>query len=129
MIPKFLTKSPILSLIIVLAVGFAFHSSYLFKEGLDLSTHWTWQAYVFNLIMASLVITVMLRLPAKFQANLGFVFMVGSALKFLAFFLIFFPRYKADGEIQGIEFSSFFIPYAICLSVKTFILLSRLKEA
>jgi hypothetical protein len=46
--------------------------------------------------------------------------MAGSLLKFLIFFIVFYPGYKADGEMDSLEFAAFFVPYAICLILETF---------
>ncbi len=117
--------------LLILSLGFAFalHAAYLFKQDIALGQHLTWQAYLFNFLAASAILVFLLRLAKKNKSNLGFIFMGGSFLKFLVFFLVFFPVYKADGEMQTIEFSSFFIPYAICLSVKSFVLIRQLNQA
>ncbi len=128
MLQRFPSRA-ISSLFLFLAIAFSLHAIYLSQEGIGLGSYLTWQAYLFNFIVASVILFFLLALPAKHQTNLGFVFMAGSFFKFLIFFLFFYPQYKADGEMQAIEFTSFFVPYAICLSIKTFILIRRLNQA
>jgi hypothetical protein len=50
---------------------------------------------------------------------LGFVFMMGSFVKFAFFFVFFYPTYHSDGIITRQEFLSFFVPYVICLIAET----------
>ncbi|MFB0924814.1 MAG: DUF6168 family protein [Vicingaceae bacterium] len=82
-------------------------------------------AYIVNIALAIFIYIGLFLLRKKQESNLGFIFMIGSFLKFGLFFLVFYPGYKLDGEIQTIEFTTFFIPYAVCLIIETFYL-SRL---
>lgn len=118
----------LLILFTAMAVAFATHAAFLSHLNLSLGEYLTWQAYLFNFLAASGILIFLLRLTKKNKSNLGFIFMAGSLLKFLVFFIFFFPEYKADGEMQAVEFSSFFIPYAICLSVKSFVLIRTLNR-
>lgn len=106
-------------LIIVLGLVFAIHLSILFYLGLPLLADRILAAYITNLVVAILIYGVMLFLKNKYESQLGFIFMFGSALKFILFFLFFYPFYKADGSITKMEFTAFFIPYVICLIIET----------
>lgn len=128
MLQKTIPYRAIGSLFLFLAIAFSLHASFLSQQEISLGQHLTWQAYLFNFIAASVILFFLFSLKPKYQGSLGFIFMGGSLFKFLIFFLFFYPQYKADGEIQTIEFSSFFIPYAICLSIKTFILIRRVNQ-
>jgi hypothetical protein len=121
-------RAPQLYLMALLVLVFAIHAAYLNLHNIPLSDNLTWQAYIFNALAAVLILTFMLRLAQKSKDYLGFVFMGGSLLKFLVFFVFFYPVYKADDKIQALEFSSFFIPYLICLSFKSFVLLKSLNR-
>lgn len=123
-----LLRYPQAALLLILIIVFSLHASLLYYQGLSLSADLTWQAYVFNGLAATIILTVLLRLAKKSKDYLGFVFMGGSLLKFLVFFLFFYPVYKEDGEISSLEFSSFFIPYLICLAFKSFLLLKSLNK-
>ncbi len=85
-------------------------------------------AYIINVALAILIYLILYFLREKQESNLGFIFMTGSLIKFGAFFLVFYPGYKADGDIQTIEFTTFFIPYAICLTIETFFLTKLLNS-
>jgi hypothetical protein len=76
------------------------------------------EAYVFNLLFALLSSFLILALNRKNPRVTGFAFMTSSAIKFLIFFLFFYPVYYEDGIISRIEFLSFFVPYTICLTVE-----------
>jgi hypothetical protein len=89
------------------------------------------RSYLVNLVMAFGIYVAMYKLKEIQPNNLGFIFMMGSLVKFGLFFLFFFPVYKADGEMSSLEFSSFFIPYAVSLILETMTLsklLNNLKE-
>ncbi len=124
-----LLRRPILILLIALSISLVLHFYYLTAQGFDLATFRTWQAYLINFSLASLIIFILGKLPPKMQGNQGFVFMIGSAIKFTFFFIFFYPFFKKDGEIQNIEFASFFLPYAIALSIKTLLLLVKLNRS
>lgn len=85
-------------------------------------------AYIINAALAIFIYLVLYFLKEKQESNLGFIFMTGSLIKFGIFFLIFYPEYKLDGKIQTIEFTTFFIPYAICLTIETFFLTKLLNS-
>jgi len=101
------------------ALSFTDHS--LFGNQIALS-------YVVNYLLAAVVLIVVEKTLNKNSAQAGFVFMAGSALKFLVFFLVFYPIYKADDEMQTVEFAAFFIPYAICLITEVIYLSKQLNN-
>ena len=71
------------------------------------------RCYVFNTVLAVLIYVVILRLKDRHSEKIGFVFLIGSGLKFLLFFLLLYPAFNADGELSSMEFASFFIPYTL----------------
>lgn len=77
-------------------------------------------SYVINFILAVLIFYGLFHFKEKLKNSIGFLFMGGSFLKFIVFFLLFHPFYKSDGEIQKIEFAAFFVPYAIALILETY---------
>ena len=85
-------------------------------------------AYIINISLAALIYIGLFLLRKKQESNLGFIFMLGSLIKFGVFFLIFYPGYKANNDIQTLEFTTFFIPYAICLIIETFFLTKLLND-
>jgi len=85
-------------------------------------------AYIFNAALAILIYIALYYLRKEQESNLGFIFMTGSFFKFGIFFLVFYPGYKLDGEIQRVEFATFFIPYAICLIIEVYFLVKLLNN-
>lgn len=86
------------------------------------------RSYVINAIMAIVIFNAIDRIKKTKPEIAGFVFMGGSALKFLVFFIVFYPIFKEDGEISKPEFLSFFTPYTLCLVVEVFFLLKLLNK-
>ncbi len=85
-------------------------------------------AYIVNAFLA-FTIYVVINIIIKNKPEIaGFVFMGGSGIKFIFFFLFFYPVYKEDGKITKTEFLSFFIPYTICLITEVYFLVKRLKQ-
>lgn len=79
-------------------------------------------SYIINYLLACSVIVFLFLLKKKLKDQLGFIFMAASLLKFAFFFLLFYPSYKMDGYMTKLEFFTFFIPYAICLTIECIIL-------
>lgn len=84
--------------------------------------------YVVNFVMAVVIYYVMVELAKKQNKNLGFIFLIGSTLKFAVYFLIFDPLFMQDGSQSKVEFFTFFIPYITCLIMETLVLVKLLKE-
>ena len=126
------TSNPIVNYIIFLFSSLIFSAGvhfYLLEQlQLPLFANKIILCYVVNCLLALTIYIGLYFLRKKQESNLGFIFMVGSLIKFGLFFLLFYPDYKSDGEIQTIEFSTFFIPYAICLFIETFFLTRLLNE-
>ncbi|WP_298505464.1 hypothetical protein [uncultured Maribacter sp.] len=76
-------------------------------------------AYVINAILALVIFVVLYVFRNKWKNYLGFLFLGGSMLKFLIFFIVFNPVYKNDGAVETVEFAAFFIPYFLSLSFET----------
>lgn len=76
-------------------------------------------AYIINTVLAIAIMWSLFSLRKKYRDQLGFVFMIGSFIKFGFFFVFFYPTYHADGIITRNEFFSFFVPYAVCLIAET----------
>ena len=76
-------------------------------------------SYALNYLMALLIVLLILKYISKLKTYIGFLFMLGSFLKFAVFFIWFYPIFKEDGVIDKIEFSLFFIPYVVSLIFET----------
>ena len=85
-------------------------------------------AYFVNALLAMGILAALMRMPQRLQGSLGFLYLGGSLLKFLVYFLLFYPDYKADGTVSKLEFATFFVPYALCLIVETTVLVRMLNK-
>lgn len=85
-------------------------------------------AYLVNTGLAILVFLMLYVFRKKFKNQLGFLFLGGSMLRFMLFFLMFYDSYKLDGEISKTEFFAFFIPYVLTLTIEVFSLSKWLNK-
>ena len=85
-------------------------------------------SYAINTALAVGIFWGLTSLKKKYNNQIAFLFLASSIVKFLVFFLVFYGPYKADGEIVLLEFTSFFIPYTICLALETFFLSKHLNK-
>ena len=85
-------------------------------------------AYIGNVSIAVLMVIALLSVPETLKNSRGFLFLIGSFLKFGFFFLTFYSNFKADGAIQRTEFFTFFTPYAAALVMETKCLIDRLSK-
>jgi hypothetical protein len=118
----------ILRIVLVTGMAFAIHLFVLNALKLDLFANMIVEAYVVNLAMAMVVYLVLYLLREKFKTQIGFLFILGSFLKFGLFFVIFHPTYKADEIISKPEFFAFFVPYLLTLVVEVFSLSKWLNK-
>jgi hypothetical protein len=117
-----------LLLSLISCIAFAGHVFVLKQLSKPLFDNLIIQAYLLNLVFASIVYAIILFLSKKHENILGFVFMSSSLIKFGLFFLFFSPTYRADDEMSRIEFLTFFIPYAVCLIIETTFLIKQLNK-
>ncbi len=85
-------------------------------------------AYIVNTIFAIAVFIFLFSFQRKFKNQLGFLFILGSMIKFGIFFLLFFSSYKEDGIISKVEFFAFAVPYVVTLVVEVFYLSKWLNK-
>ena len=116
------------TLFISLVITFLIHLFVLHLLDKTLFDNRITAAYLVNFLLAVIIYFTLYRLKKKYLEQLGFIFMFGSMLKFLVFFIFFYPAYKNDGDIQPIEFLTFFIPYAISLIFETLGVIRFLKK-
>lgn len=86
------------------------------------------QAYAMNFIVAALLFLLIFRLRVNHPDKLGFVFMLGSGIKFTLFFVFFNPSIQFDGVTTKAEFLSFFVPYALSTLIETTSLIRLLNK-
>lgn len=98
---------------------FGIHILVLYLLQLPLFGYLMVQAYLLNVFLAVVIFTVLYLFRVKWKDQIGFLFLGGSMLKFVFFFIFFYPVYKGDGQMETMEFISFFIPYLVCLLLET----------
>ena len=125
--PKTISRF-ITSLLLTLGIFFALHLLVLKQLDLPLLNNKITLSYTINAILAITILTALFKLKERYKTQIGFLFLFGSALKFVVFFLIFFPSYKADGVMDKLEFAAFFIPYVLCLILETVYLSKMLNK-
>ena len=115
-------------LLVFLSVAFAIHMLVNKLMSIPLFQHQILVSYAINTALAAGIFWGLTSLKKKYNTQIGFLFLASSIVKFLVFFLVFYGPYKADGEIVLLEFTSFFIPYTICLVLETFFLSKHLNK-
>ncbi len=115
-------------LISLLVVAFCAHILALNLLNEPLFNNMIISSYVINGVLAIAIFGFLYRYRNRFKDQLGFLFLGGSMLKFVVFFIVFYPVFKDDGIVSTLEFTSFFIPYALCLVLETFSLVKWLNK-
>lgn len=115
-------------LISLLVVAFCAHILALNLLNEPLFNNMIISSYVINGVLAIAIFGFLYRYRNRFKDQLGFLFLGGSMLKFVVFFIVFYPVFKDDGIVSTLEFTSFFIPYALCLVLETFNLVKWLNK-
>ncbi len=118
----------IIFLIASLAVAFFLHITLLASKELPQYDNLIVLSYIVNSILAATIFVALYTFRNKLKNQIGFLFIGGSFLKFIFFFILFYPVYKADGEMSGLEFAAFFIPYGISLVIETIFTAKMLKK-
>lgn len=115
-------------LLLVIAVVFAVHLFILQNMGMRIFADRILLSYLLNYTLAG---SILLFIQSKFNkksSHTGFIFLGGSGLKFLVFFIVFYPFYREDGTMSTSEFAAFFVPYATCLILEVAFLSKQLNN-
>ena len=115
-------------IISLLAISFGAHLLVLNFLDKPLFNNLIITSYLINGVLAIAIFGFLYKYRQRFENQIGFLFLGGSLLKFVIFFIVFYPSFRADGEMSALEFASFFIPYAICLVLETFSLVKWLNK-
>jgi hypothetical protein len=107
-------------IIIALALIFSLHVAVLSLLDFPIFENKIILAYSVNTILAIIIYVLFYKFKEMFKNQIGFVFIFGSFLKFIFFFLLFNASYRADGDISALEFLAFFVPYFLCLIIEIF---------
>lgn len=116
------------ALLFALVLVFVIHIGILYFLNFPMWDNLLLLSYIVNFVLALGIFYLLYFLRIKLSNAIGFLFMGGSLLKFIVFFLVFYPVYKSDQKMQGIEFAAFFIPYAISLVLETYFASKMLKK-
>jgi uncharacterized membrane protein (UPF0136 family) len=109
-------------------VVFGLHLFILDYRELPLFDHKIILAYAVNVVLAIIIFVTLYLLRHKMKTKIGALYVAGGILKFVFFFALFYPSYKADGTISRIEFFTFFIPYSLLLILEVFSLSKWLNK-
>ena len=112
---------------LLLSIVFGIHLFALDSHSLPLFENKIITSYIINYILTILIFTGLVLLKKKFSESLGYIFFIGSFIKFIVFFILINPSFKEDGDVSKIEFASFFIPYAIALVFEVIFLIKVLR--
>jgi hypothetical protein len=117
-----------LALLLVLLAVFGLHLGVLHLLDKPLFDNKILAAYLINYFLAIFIYLMLYLLKEKMTAHLGFLYMGGSFVKFIFFFIFFYPAYKMDGTLSSLEFGAFFIPYVFSLIFETLGVINFLKK-
>ena len=120
---KFLTV-----LLLVIVIVFAAHLFILKNIELPIFADRILLSYLLNYVLAASILIFIQSKFNKKSSHTGFIFLAGSGLKFLVFFLVFYPYYREDGTMSTSEFAAFFVPYATCLILEVAFLSKQLNN-
>jgi hypothetical protein len=112
---------PLIFFFALLILVFGAHAYTFTTMGLAWNSHQIIAAYLVNTAVVIFILAAILILPDMFSQARGQIFLGGSMLKFLLFFVMFYPAYKQDGDLSRVEFFTFFVPYIVCLLSETII--------
>lgn len=118
----------LLILVAVLGASYFLHTIILQNNGLPKHGDKILLSYVINFLLAAIIYIGLYSLRNKLKTQIGFLFLAGSFLKFIVFFILFYPSYKADGNMATSEFAAFFVPYVICLVIETVFIAKMLQK-
>lgn len=123
---------PVITFLLVLSISlllvFFLHTFLLSSNGMPKYGNLIVKSYIANGLLAASIYTGLYIFLTTLKNYIGFLFMGGSFLKFILFFVLFYPSYSADGEMDKIEFASFFVPYLIALILETFFMVKMLRK-
>ena len=105
--------------VVLLTLAFAIHLVVLNILQLPLLENRIVLSYIVNLVLVIAIFGILYLLKEKYKSQLGFLFLAGSLLKFVVFFILFYPFYKLDNIITKLEFAAFFVPYVIGLILES----------
>lgn len=104
------------------------HGTGLLWVEVSLQQVFFWEIYLGNYGLTLLLLYGLLAAFKRFSHYVAWLYMLGSAIKFLLFFFFLWPILQIDGEVSLMEKSTFLIPYLTALVLETQILISKLNK-
>jgi len=105
--------------ILLIGIVFSLHLFFLSTLNHDLFSDKIVVSYILNFSIAIAIYFLIYLFRVKLKDSLGFLFILGSLIKFVLFYILIYPFFKLDGDISKYEFAAFFIPYFTCLIYET----------
>jgi hypothetical protein len=112
----------------ILLVLFGVHIGLLYVLESPLFENRIIASYLINYLLAGFLLYLIQSNFNKQSSNTAFIFMLGSGIKFVFFFILFFPFYIQDAGMQTEEFAAFFVPYVTCLTLEVIFLTKQLNN-
>ncbi len=104
------------------------HTPVVDQMGFTVIAELLWSCYLFNTLLALGFFMFLLLVSKTNPDQLGWVFLLTSALKLLLFWALIQPRFQNIEATPLLLFSTFFIPYAIALTLEIFHLVKILNQ-
>ncbi|MBL4606038.1 MAG: hypothetical protein JKY02_10355 [Flavobacteriaceae bacterium] len=121
-------SSFLIRLFIVIGFAFSGHLLVLHFLKLPLFNNKIILAYAINTGLAIFIFVLLFIFRQKFKNQLGFLFLAGSLVKFVLFFVFFNMPYRLDGIVSKAETFAFFVPYTFTLIVEIYCLSKWLNK-
>ncbi len=113
---------------VLLLIVFFIQHNILKKLAIPLSESKLIESYLINGILVFSFLFLVKIFHQKIKNNIGFLFFGFSLLKFVLFFIYINPTYKQDSVTTVTEFTSFFVPYFICIAIEILFLAKLLNK-
>jgi hypothetical protein len=114
--------------LIIIVFVFSFHIAILSFLEKPIFGNKIIESYFLNAFVAIFLYFIINKLKEKFKNSIGFIFILGSLIKFLLFFALIYPSFKVDGKVSKPEFTAFFVPYFVSLFYETLAIIKLLNS-
>ncbi|NQX97339.1 MAG: hypothetical protein HRT73_05585 [Flavobacteriales bacterium] len=126
-----MTKSIIkfaILLVLLLGIVFGIHIAVLDFLSLPLFENKIIDSYFVNFFLTIFIFVGLMKFKDKFAESLGYIFFMGSFIKFIVFFILIYPSFNENGDVSKLEFLSFFISYAFSLFFEVIFIIKILNK-
>lgn len=118
----------VLKLLIILTGSFFAHAYLQDRYGVGFYENQLVLCYAFNFVLTLVFFSILTAFIHRNKSNTGFVFLYSSLIKFLLFFIFIYPGYENFNGVRSPEFASFFVPYALSISLEIYYLIRLLNK-